>query len=403
MSMRKELFVLIGIFVYIRGDTYIDLHDLVRNSLYYSRLPHLPIECVELDGIPDTLPIIIEEVYSPTDQQPTNISSKSKNENSILSSVSNPNKKTSEIIHNFPSSVPSTPRPRSQPTKTTNTTSSPLVRQSVAKTLLSFRTRTPSGVNPVVALSNEPFVKLTSYRKVEYNSTSEPNSNLFSHRSKSSRFTTKPSRHSLPDTPFQRSNSLSTSNLNRLDSAVIPKFLRSASIKNDDDEVFLSPDQDQTVDPSNFGDSSTKSKVLRESYRRKANTEDRRGTRPMLQRSLSTSHQTQPRYFITQNDNKPVITTANGPVNYPLDSVLSLTLQLEKTSTDDIQRRNTVSKEDIDPLLLNGLTNDENHIHLMEKINGYQSAMNTDEKKAENSIENDRIQSNVSINSQTIE
>ncbi|CAF5155919.1 unnamed protein product, partial [Rotaria sp. Silwood1] len=53
------------------SDIYNELHDIVRNSLYYSRLPHLPIECIELDGIPDTLPILIEEIYSPTDQQST--------------------------------------------------------------------------------------------------------------------------------------------------------------------------------------------------------------------------------------------------------------------------------------------------------------------------------------------
>jgi len=32
-------------------------------------LPHLPIECVELDGVPDTLPVLIEEVYLPSEQE----------------------------------------------------------------------------------------------------------------------------------------------------------------------------------------------------------------------------------------------------------------------------------------------------------------------------------------------
>lgn len=56
-----------------RSDLHTDLNELVRNSLYYSRLPHLPIECVELDGIPDTLPILIEEIYSPIEQSSTSI------------------------------------------------------------------------------------------------------------------------------------------------------------------------------------------------------------------------------------------------------------------------------------------------------------------------------------------
>jgi hypothetical protein len=73
-------------FVLIRSETYSDFHELVRNSSYYSRLPHLTIECVELDGIPDTLPIIIEEIYSPNEQQSI---SKSNNENSILQTVQN--------------------------------------------------------------------------------------------------------------------------------------------------------------------------------------------------------------------------------------------------------------------------------------------------------------------------
>jgi hypothetical protein len=360
----------------------------VRNSSYYSRLPHLLIECAELDGIPDTLPILIEEIYSPSDQQSIILPSKSNTESSVSSTIQNV-------------STPSTSHSKSQQTKTDNITSSPIVRQSIAKNFLSFRSRTPTNINPVVALSNEPFVKLTSYRKFDQNSTLESNSNQFSHRSKSSRLTKQASRLSLPDVPFQRSNSLSTSNVNQLDSPVIPKFLCSTSDKNDaDDEVFLSTNQDQVVDPSTFGDSSTKSKVLRESYRRKANTEDRRTTNPTILRSLSTSYHTNPKSFITKTDDKPVITTTNGPVNYPLASVLNLTLQLEKTSTDDIQRRRTISTEDVDPLLLNGLTDDENQVNLMEKMNGY---LIVDNEQTENSLEYDRIQNNPSINSQTIE
>ena len=359
----------------------------MRSSLYYSRLPHLPIECVELDGVPDTLPIIIEEIYSPTDPQSPNQPLKATNEKSVPSAVQNLNKKPTD-------NSPSHSKPHL--TKTGSIPSSPIVRQSITKNILPFRSRTPTHTNPIVALSNESSVKLTSYRKVDSDLPSD--SNLFSHRSQSSRLTKQASRLSLPDVPFQRSNSLSTSNVNHLDSPVFPKFLCSTSDKNDD-EVFLSDDQNQVVDPSTFGDSSTKSKVLRESYRRKANTEERRETRPMILRSLSTSYHTHPKYFITKTDDKPVVTTENGPVNYPLDSVLSLTLRLEKSSTDDIQRRHTISAEDVDPLLLNGLTDDENQLHRMEKMNGELSVI----EQSDSPSESERIQTNSTINSQTIE
>ena len=52
------------------GDSYNDFHELIRNSSYYNRLQSLPIECLELDGIPDTLPILIEEIYSSVDENP---------------------------------------------------------------------------------------------------------------------------------------------------------------------------------------------------------------------------------------------------------------------------------------------------------------------------------------------
>lgn len=65
----------------------------MRNSSYYSRLQHLPIECAETDGIPDTLPILIEEIYSPTDEQSksdvSSLNSKTNEENSLLKTVQN--------------------------------------------------------------------------------------------------------------------------------------------------------------------------------------------------------------------------------------------------------------------------------------------------------------------------
>lgn len=75
------------------SDSYNDFHDLIRNSPYYSRLPPLIIECVELDGIPDTLPILIEEIYSSIEQKSPSISSaikiKTNNDNPIVQAVQN--------------------------------------------------------------------------------------------------------------------------------------------------------------------------------------------------------------------------------------------------------------------------------------------------------------------------
>jgi isoleucyl-tRNA synthetase len=76
------------------SNSYNDLHELVRNSSYYSRLPHLIIECMELDGTPDTLPILIEEVYSTIEQKPSiirqnSIKTKSNMDNPIVQAVQN--------------------------------------------------------------------------------------------------------------------------------------------------------------------------------------------------------------------------------------------------------------------------------------------------------------------------
>ena len=78
------------------SDSYHDFHELIRNSSYYSRLPPLTIECIELDGVPDTLPILIEEVYSSIEAKPISIASSSKNkthfgtnENPIVQAVQN--------------------------------------------------------------------------------------------------------------------------------------------------------------------------------------------------------------------------------------------------------------------------------------------------------------------------
>lgn len=78
-------------------DSYNELHELVRSSAYYSRLPPLTIECAELDGVPDTLPILIEEVYTAVEQKPTSVllssvkakSNSGYNDNPIVQAVQN--------------------------------------------------------------------------------------------------------------------------------------------------------------------------------------------------------------------------------------------------------------------------------------------------------------------------
>ena len=90
MSINLFFFVSNLSSICFRSDQYHNLHERIRNSLYYSRLPHLPIECIELDGSPDTLPIIIEEIYSSFEPQlGTNLTSNENNENSTLQTVQN--------------------------------------------------------------------------------------------------------------------------------------------------------------------------------------------------------------------------------------------------------------------------------------------------------------------------
>jgi len=256
-----------------------------------------------------------------------------------------------------------TKRARSALAKPSTPPSPSLTRQSIKSLASPFRTRKSSNTNPVLALSNESAVKLTSIRKLDDNVDAFPSIRL----TKSSRG------QSLPDVSFYRSHSHG----NHLDSPIIPAFLSSTAnkTKNNDEEVFLTTD-----DPSAFVDSSMKSKVLRESYRRKANTKDRPSVQPKPLRSLSTSAATThypTRTFLAQPDHQ------TGAVNATsLDSVLDLTLQLEKNCTSDI-----------DPLLLNGLTDEENQLNLMEKTTNHK----------ETSYDYDRLQTNSSINSQTIE
>jgi hypothetical protein len=338
---------------------------------------------------------------------------------------------------NSVSNIPPTP-PTKQQSKSSNNNSnsisSPIVRQSV-RNLFPFRNQSPSNVNPVLAFSNDPSVKLTLFRKLDQDQTPtilksnpNPSSSLFSYqsdsdinhnRSNSSRFFRRTSRHSLPDVPLQRSTSVSTTNVNLVESPVIPKFLCSPSDKHDD-EVFITNEQDQVVATSTLSDSSTKSKVLQASFRGKAGTMDRRTAGPLRSSSTSSTSSIttninnkhfsniQPKYFQTKTDQNEA--TPNRPVNRTLDSVLNLTLQLEQTSTAEVERRQSISTDDIDPLLLNGLTDDENTLHLTEKTNGEHSPMFIIDDNnhqtiptEENSSENDRIQNNSSINSKTIE
>ncbi|CAF1614264.1 unnamed protein product, partial [Rotaria magnacalcarata] len=454
------------------GDLFNDIHELVRNSSYYSRLPHLPIECNELDGVSDTLPILIEEIYSPNEQPSTTIISSlnptNNNDNTVFQRVQNRSQLNSKLSHsgseksnetrsNSASNILSSPRSQSKkqqqqrtttsPTKSnSNNTSSTLVRHQSAKTFSFFRNHTQKNINPVVALSNEPFVKLTSIRKVDQDNVSSsptlksntsPAFGLFPNQSDSginlsrderfdsSCISTKTSHHSLPNVSIQRSNSsISTVNSNVIDSPIVPTFLCSASDKADDD-VFQTSNQNNIVAASTFGDSSMKSKVLRASYRGKPHTMDRQTRISNAVRSSSTpstynkhSSNTQLKYFITKTDDKITATTSNQPVNYSLDSVLSLTLELEQTATANFQRRHTISVHDINPLLLNGLTDDENQLNLIERANQLNliervnqqnssiivndESTNATDNKQDISLEYDRLQ-NKSINSQTIE
>jgi hypothetical protein len=208
---------------------------------------------------------------------------------------------------------------------------------------------------------------------------------------------------------LQQNDSISTTNVNLIESPVIPKFLCLPSDQNEE-EVFLTTDQDQVVAASTFGDSSMKSKVLRASYRGKAHTMDRRITNSTPLRSLSTSATNNTMKHSSNTQSKTGENTTDRQVNYPLDSVLNVNLQLEQTSTADIQRRHTISTDTINPLFLNGLTNDENELNSRENDDRHDSSMRVADNNNDQSIvlrenpsEYDRLQNNSSINSQTIE
>ncbi|CAM4922391.1 unnamed protein product [Rotaria socialis] len=440
--------------------SYNELHELVRNSSYYSCLLPLTIECVELDGVPDTLPIIIEEIYLSDEQKPSKMlpsSVKMKtpsayNDNPFLQAVQNFSKfrpnlglclsgSMDETVLSSLSKPPATPPLKSQKqsskpaTNDSNSILTPKLRQS-GKNLLPFRTQTPTNINRIIAFSNDPSIQLTSYRKFDHDTTPtttsssstttantalendvNSSSSLFPYQSDSDitnsshslRLQKHASRYSLPDVPFQRRNSITTT---KTDLVVVPQFLSGTTDKTDD--VFIN-EQEKVVAASTFGDSSMKSKVLQASFRGKTNTMDRRTaattTTPFRSQSTSTTNNKRnfnihPKYFTTKASDISTDKTTNGPVNCSLDSVLNLTLQLEQTATADYQRRHTISTHEIDPLLLNGLTDDENQLHLIEKMNGHYPATIIDENhsiKDAVSSELDRIETNSVMNNQETE
>ncbi|CAF3400717.1 unnamed protein product [Rotaria socialis] len=441
--------------------SYNELHELVRNSSYYSCLLPLTIECVELDGVPDTLPIIIEEIYLSDEQKPSKMlpsSVKMKtpsayNDNPFLQAVQNFSKfrpnlglclsgSMDETVLSSLSKPPATPPLKSQKqsskpaTNDSNSILTPKLRQP-GKNLLPFRTQTPTNINRIIAFSNDPSIQLTSYRKFDHDTTPtttsssstttantalendvNSSSSLFPYQSDSDitnsshslRLQKHASRYSLPDVPFQRRNSITTTT--KTDLVVVPQFLSATTDKTDD--VFIN-EQEKVVAASTFGDSSMKSKVLQASFRGKTNTMDRRTaattTTPFRSQSTSTTNNKRnfnihPKYFTTKASDISTDKTTNGPVNCSLDSVLNLTLQLEQTATADYQRRHTISTHEIDPLLLNGLTDDENQLHLIEKMNGHYPATIIDENhsiKDAVSSELDRIETNSVMNNQETE
>lgn len=329
-------------------------------------------------------------------------------------------------------------QPQSSKTSTNepNSILTPKLRQS-GKNMLPFRNQTPTNINRIVAFSNDPSVQLTSFRKFDHDNTPSssssmatttttveniPNSpsSLFPYQSDSDitnsshsvRLQKHASRYSLPDVTLQRSNSISTE---KADLPIVPQFLSTTPDKKSD--ALTTDEQEKVVAASTFGDSSMKSKVLQASFRGKTGTMDRRTAAAVATitplRSQATSTATikrnfnaQPKYFTTKASDVDSDNTGNGPVNCSLDSVLNLTLQLEQTATADYQRRHTIATHDVDPLLLNGLTDDENKLNLIEKMNGHHSSTVNNENhktKDDGSSELDRIETNSAINNQETE
>ena len=333
-----------------------------------------------------------------------------------LSNVVTNETRRKDVSNTLLSSPPKSPKEfRSMKKSTSNDKidpkAAPIVHQS-SRPHMPFRNNTGRNVNPVLALSNDPFVELTRFRKFEQGaasavtdkstaSTQSAESNTFApssdcdiqpgvlHRSNSSRSFTRAARRSLPNEPFPRSNSSSSVRTDLTDSSTIPPFLCATSDRSQEDDVFSRQEQD-----SAFDDSSLKSKVLRESFRGKANTMDRR-TAPTSARSLSTSSVTHTAHPRQSPDSEPKRSVTENEANRS-------------------DHPSSTPADDIHPVMLNGLTDEENTLNSLSNTSSdspslvvvdsdLEQSADSNKQRANGSVGPDRIQTNPSINSQTIE
>ena len=289
----------------------------------------------------------------------------------------------------------------------------------------SFRNYSTKNLNPIIPSSNQSSsIKLTSFRKINdqntkpntlsFQSNSNSSFNLFPNQSYSDinyNYSTRSNSsydlsqqenfHSLPNISLQRSNSTSVININQIDSS---KLLCSTSDQTDNDSV-LTMDENEIIQSSTFIDSSMKSKVLQASFRGKVHTMNRRRTK-----STTLPNDTNQYFSIIQSnyptttttDNK--ITDVNQPCTYSYDSVFNFTLKLQEKSTTNIQRRHTISNDNIRSTLLKNFNNNSSIFNFDENTtnNNYNQSTQDENSKQEYSLEYDRLQNN-SFNSQTIE
>lgn len=274
------------------GENFTQLYDLVKQSTYYAQVPKLLLECIDLDGNYDQIPVIFEENYTSNDLLDTQnsikkviklSSSSSGSESSYKSSLSKNNSNQSnslimcikpfknQCLNDDDTFSKSSKQKASKTTGSSSSTSGSSTGDlnGSSYTLSGKKNRRKSkGNDSVLPQENGNSIQLVSYRKTlnEENETSN-----FNRQSSTS------SRSSNSDTT---NNMAIRINGNKYGSTSSSEFTHEIQVNEraidvDIDDVLIT-DKKSLNSPVLTADYSSKSKVLYESFRGKTNTLDRR-------------------------------------------------------------------------------------------------------------------------------